>query len=42
MKKKRRSYEVGHSPKVLVVIECDRAVFSPAAARCAAAVVLPS
>jgi nucleotide-binding universal stress UspA family protein len=31
MKKKRRSYEVGHSPKVLVVIddspECDRAVY---------------
>ena len=31
MKKKRHSYEVGHSPKVLVVIddspECDRAVY---------------
>ena len=31
MKKKRLSYEVGHSPKVLVVIddspECDRAVY---------------
>src|SRR5436305_12005842 len=31
MSKKRRSYEVGHSPKFLVVIddstECDRAVY---------------
>ena len=40
--KKRRSYEAGHSPKFLVVIddtpECDRALsISPAAAHCASA-----
>ena len=41
MSTKRRSYEAGHSPKFLVVIddtpECDRASISPAGARCAPA-----
>ncbi len=36
---KRRSYEAGHSPKFLVVIddtpECDRALYFAAGARCA-------
>jgi nucleotide-binding universal stress UspA family protein len=46
MSKKRRSYEVGHSPKFLVVIddspECDRAVYfaSRRALRTGAAVVM--
>ena len=41
MSKKRRSYEAGHSPKFLVVIddspECDRAAYFAAAALCASA-----
>src|SRR5438477_652187 len=46
MSKKRRSYEVGHSPKFLVVIddspECDRAVYfaSRRALRTGAVVVM--
>ena len=37
MSRRRRSYEAGHSPKWLVVIddtpECDRAVYLPAGVR---------